>query len=359
MFKRKINNLFFKKYLFFDKNHYNLIKDIKHLYSMKTNNWAIKEKFDDHYPVMWRNILDVLDENIFNDLSDNNKKVIADLTIGCGNHSKLILETFENSDVIGIDLDKNMVNISKIKLKSYIDDNRLKILNENYVSISNIRVFDHFSHHKKTKKFDFMLLDLGYNSLQIDSDKRGLSFKFPNADLDMRYDDENETKSKASDILNHCSEMELMEIFIKFGDEKNYEALVKKIIQFRDKQLFSKVGDFLEVIDETFHSKKIEKFDSYTRLFQALRIAVNYELLNINRFFNHFYKQIEYNGIIAIITFHSLEDKIVKNFFLDMQKLKIGEVINKKPFKPSKEELNENSRSRSALLRMFKFNNKF
>ena len=151
----------------------------------------------------------------------------------------------------------------------------------------------------------------------------------------------------------------IVEIFIKFGDEKNYEALVKKIIQFRDKQLFSKVGDFLEVIDESFHSKKIEKFDSYTRLFQALRIAVNYELLNINRFFNHFYKQIEYNGIIAIITFHSLEDKIVKNFFLEMQKLKIGEVINKKPFKPSKEELNENSRSRSALLRMFKFNNKF
>ena len=86
-----------------------------------------------------------------------------------------------------------------------------------------------------------------------------------------------------------------------------------------------------------------------------MRITVNYEILNITRFFNHFYNKIEDNGIIAIITFHSLEDKIVKNFFQDLQKLELGKIVNKKAIRASSLELKENSRSRSALLRIFKF----
>jgi 16S rRNA (cytosine1402-N4)-methyltransferase len=172
----------------------------------------------------------------------------------------------------------------------------------------------------------------------------------------MRYDTNNDDKAKASDILNHSSEMELIEIFRKFGEESFSEVLVKNIIQQRDIKRFIFVEDFLKVIDQTYLSKTRDRFNTYTRLFQALRICVNYELLNIQRFINKSMKSLEIGGIILIITFHSLEDKIVKDAFRQYEKLRIGKVLFKKALEPSEEELNENSRSRSAKLRGFIFN---
>lgn len=335
---------------------------LKKNYSYKLKNFYQPKRFDDHYPVMWRNILDILEKNIFDDITDAKNKLIGDFTLGAGNHSKLILDNFDNSLIMGIELDKDMIKHSDKKLKSYIDNKRISIVKDSYVSVDMIKIFDHFDitqlNNNKYKKFDFLFLDLGYNSLQIDSPNKGFSFKQPQADLDMRYDQENENKSKAADILNHCSELELMDIFKTFADEKYYEYLVKKIIEFRDKRLFYTVQDFTEVIDQAFHSKSVEKFDCYTRLFQALRIAVNYEILNIQRFFGNFYKQIEHDGIVAVITFHSLEDKFVKRYFQEFEKLKIGKMLYSKAIKPCDIELEENSRSRSAILRVFKFDMK-
>lgn len=328
-------------------------------FSYKLKNFFEPKRFDDHYPVMWRNILDIMEKNIFDDIADTKNKLIGDFTLGAGNHSKLILDNFDNSLIIGVDLDNDMIKHSENKLKSYIDNKRISIVNDSYVGIDMIKIFDHFDitqlNNNKNKKFDFVILDLGYNSLQIESPSKGFSFKQPQADLDMRYDQENDNKSKAADILNHCSDLELMDIFKTFADEKYYEYLVKKIIEFRDKRLFYTVQDFTDVIDQAFHSKSVEKFDCYTRLFQALRIAVNYEILNIQRFLGHFYKQMEQGGIVAIITFHSLEDKYVKRYFQEFEKLKIGKILYSKAIKPCDIELQENSRSRSAILRVFKF----
>lgn len=359
MFKisRKININFFSSI----KTNNNIINKTVYVknFSTKFKNYYDPIKFDDHYPVMWRNILEILENNTFSDIVDTNNKLIGDFTFGTGNHSKLILENFDNSLILGIDIDKDMINLGEKKLEKFITEKRLALINDTYVSLDQIKIYNHFNFKKlnsNDKKFDFMLLDLGYNSLQIDSPVKGLSFKYREADLDMRYDPENENKSRASDILNHCSELELMEIFKNFAEEKYYEYLVKKILEFRDKRIFYTVQDFIDVIDDAFRSKAIEKFDCYTRLFQALRIAVNYETLNIQRFLVLFFRYIEVGGLLAIISFNSLEDRYIKKFFSDFEKINLGKNLFTKAVKPSVLELEENSRSRSAILRVFRFN---
>jgi 16S rRNA (cytosine1402-N4)-methyltransferase len=316
--------------------------------------------FPDHYPVLHKPILNIIEEQLFKTPKDKMlPKVIGDFTIGCGNHSKAILEKFESTFIIGVDLDKKMIDHTKQKLFPFIKNNRLVLINDNYVCVSDIDISEEFSSLKlfsTNKAFDLLLLDLGFNSQQLLDQEKGLSFKFPKSELDMRYDTNNDDKAKASDILNHSSEMELIEIFRKFGEESFSEVLVKNIIQQRDIKRFIFVEDFLKVIDQTYLSKTRDRFNTYTRLFQALRICVNYELLNIQRFINKSMKSLEIGGIILIITFHSLEDKIVKDAFRQYEKLRIGKVLFKKALEPSEEELNENSRSRSAKLRGFIFN---
>jgi len=191
----------------------------------------------------------------------------------------------------------------------------------------------------------------------LNDKEKGLSFKNLNANLDMRYDPENDSKAKASDILNNTSELELMEIFSRYAEEKNYEAIAKNIIKYREDKKFEKVSDFLNVIDKTYEGKDLyyeedenrqstdknllntSDFDSgtqlvtynhksryniYTRLFQALRIVVNYELTNVQRFLNRCFFNLEVGGILAVITFHSAEDKIVKKLLLEIEKLKLA-----------------------------------
>ncbi len=349
-----------KNVLFAIKERNSFNKLIRKKISYKLKNFYEPKRFEDHYPVLWRNILELIENNLFNDIADTKNKLIGDLTIGAGNHSKLILENFDNSLILGVDLDKDMIKYSENKLKKYVDNKRVSIINDSYVDVDSIKIFDHFDisqlNNNKNKKFDFLLLDLGYNSLQIDSPKKGFSFKQANADLDMRYDQDNENKSRAADILNHCSDLELMEIFKTYAEEKYYEYLVKKIIEYRNVKIFYTVKDFVDVIDYCFYSKSVEKFDCYTRLFQALRIVVNYEILNIQRFLTSFHRQVEQGGIIAIISFHSIEDKQVKKYFQELEKLKIGKILYHKAIKPSSIELEENSRSKSAILRVFKFN---
>jgi 16S rRNA (cytosine1402-N4)-methyltransferase len=169
----------------------------------------------------------------------------------------------------------------------------------------------------------------------------------------MRYDTNNLDIAKGYDILNNCSEIELMDIFRTYGDEKNYEPLVKNIVLYRDSKRFLIVDDYLKVIDKTFKAHSKDLYNVYTRLFQALRIAVNYEIFNIKRFLNKCFTSLEDGAIICIITFHSLEDGIVMKFFKELEKRDIGKIIYKPAIKPSKVELDENSRSRSAMMRVF------
>jgi 16S rRNA (cytosine1402-N4)-methyltransferase len=312
--------------------------------------------FQDHYPVMWREVLDVVKENIY--FEDTKPKLFGDFTIGCGGHTKLILDTFQNAHVVGVDLDKKMVEHSAVKLAQYIVDRRLVIFHDNYTSIRDIDILESF-HEKRifssSKKFDMLLVDLGYNSKQLDDNSKGISFKSRDSELDMRYDTDNNDIAKASDILNNCTELELLETFKSFGEEKHAEALIANIVKFRDTQKFNKVGDFIDVIDRTYKAKSKDIFDYYTRLFQALRIGVNYELFNLRRFLGKCLTCLEKNGIIAVITFHSGEDNIVKTLFNTSEKIGVCKVLYKQGIRPSKIELGENSRSKSATLRVLKY----
>jgi 16S rRNA (cytosine1402-N4)-methyltransferase len=315
--------------------------------------------FKDHYPVMWRNILNIIDENIYKTQNDREyAKVFGDFTLGCGNHTNLILSNYESAFVIGVDLDTKMIDYTNKKLNQFIKEDRLILVEENYVCVEDVQIselFDDIKLFPAKKKFDFILLDLGYNSMQLEDREKGISFKNPDSPLDMRYDLHNENKSKACDILNHSTEFELMEIFRNFADEKNFEALAKNIIKQRDIRRFETVGDFLKVIDQTFSNETKDKFNTYTRLFQSLRITVNFELVNLQRFLNKVLLNLELNGILAVISFHSTEDKYMKNVIKEWENLEIGKSVFKHGIKPCDIELEENSRSKSAILRAFKF----
>lgn len=316
-----------------------------------------KIKFNDHYPVMYREILDLLENSITQrNFSKDQSIAIADLTLGLGNHSKLILEKFPNAFIVGLDIDNKMIEKSTEKLNHYIEnEERMKIIQDSYVTIRDHKPYDSFpfTFHPK-RKYDFIFADLGYNSVQIEDENKGMSFKFPDSILDMRYDQDNDNKPMAYEILNNSSELELLEIFRKYGEEPYFLQLVKNIIAHRQDSPFYYVKDFLKVIDKTFSNKDVSKFNAYTRLFQALRIVVNYEFLNIQRMIQRACVSLEVDGIFAAISFHSLEDKIVKNAFREYEKNKLGERVSEAELKPSSEEVEENPRSKSAKLRAFR-----
>lgn len=341
-----------------------LFKFIKFPKSHFTNKLKISNfeplHFEDHYPVLWREVLSTIDQNVY-DHYKTTPKLFGDFTIGCGNHTKLILDRYPNAHILGLDLDPGMVDYTYHKLAKYIDEERLGIINENYTSIREIDYLEPFFYKRvfpSDKKFDFVLLDLGFNSMQLKDNRKGLSFKMRDSELDMRYDTNDQNIAKGHDILNNCSELELIDIFRTYGEEKYYEPLVKNIVLFRDSKRFHTVDDFIQIIDKTFKAKSTDLYNNYTRLFQALRIAVNYEIFNVKRFLNKTFQCLEEGAIVSIITFHSLEDSTVKNFFKELEKLEFGKMIYKQGIKPSKIELEENSRSHSAILRTFKFKSK-
>ena len=309
-------------------------------------------EFKDHYPVMYREILEIIRKNFFKE--KRNKIIyIADLTLGSGNHTKFILDKFENSRVIGLDVDKKMIDYCKEKLSPYINQDRLSLINDNFVAINEITISDHFKDAHPNQLFDFVLLDLGYNSMQLTEDDRGISYKILESSLDMRLNQSNNNIPKASEILNNASELELLEIFQNFGQEKHYQRLTMNILKYRINNKFHKVKNLIEVIEETYKHKQVDRISTLNRIFQALRICVNYELLNLQSFFPNSIESVEDDGIISIISFHSLEDKLVKYFFTEYEKVKRGKVLFKKSFKPTALEIEENSKSKSGKLRCF------
>ena len=309
-------------------------------------------EFKDHYPVMHREIIEIIKKNLLK-AKTNKHLYIADLTLGCGNHSKLILDNFENSRVIGLDVDSKMIEYCNEKLSPYIKSNRLSLINDNFVAINEITISDHFKDAHEKQLFDFVLLDLGYNSMQLNEENRGISYKNNESSLDMRLNQSNKSLPTASDILNNASELELLEIFQNFGQEKHYQRLTSNIIKYRINNKFHKVEDLIKVIEETYSQKKVDRISTLNRIFQALRICVNYELLNLQSFFPNFIESVEDDGIVSIISFHSLEDKLVKYFFSEFEKIKRGKILFKRSIKPTAEEIEENNKSKSAKLRCF------
>ena len=271
-----------------------------------------------HIPVLKKEVLQYLDP-------EPNENFI-DCTINVGGHTYSILEkTKPNGKVLGIELDKDIFD--KLSL-SKID--RLVLANDSYTNLKKIVQKHSFG------SVNGILFDLGMSSWHLEESERGFTF-LKDEPLDMRYSLDNDLS--ADKIINNYSQKEIEKILKEYGEERFAKRIAKNIIQERP-------------IKTTFQLVKVigrrrEKIHPATRTFQALRIAVNDELNNLKKALPQAVKVLEKGGRIVIISFHSLEDRIVKNFFKDSNL----NILTKKPVISSQEEIKINPRSRSAKLR--------
>lgn len=295
----------------------------------------------------------VLKEELLEGLNIQDGKIYVDATIGYAGDSKEILKQIPNGFLYGFDQDKKAVEYSTSALTKI--GNNFKIFNTNFVNMD--ETFEKIG----IKEVDGIIFDLGFSSPQIDDEKRGFSFMH-DGPLDMRMSSEGKS---AKDIINEYSENELTEIFFKYGEEKLSRVIAKNIK--KESKNISSTLELVEVIKTATGANYFYKNHPERKIFQALRIEVNEELTVLESILPKAIKRLKKGGRIAVITFHSLEDRIVKNIFKkysDIDPLVKGlkdipeeykpliKLVNKKPILPSQKELEENSRSRSAKLRI-------
>ncbi len=295
-----------------------------------------------HIPVLYKETL-----NSFKDIQEG---YIIDCTTGYAGHSQGLLDDNENISLICNDQDDEALVFSKNRLKEY--EKRV---------VFNKGNFEHVLEKFKDYEIRGILADIGVSSLQFDKKERGFSFESLN--LDMRMD-QNQSLD-ASFIVNNYSQNELERIFKEYGEVREYKKVASLIVSNRP---FSQAKELSDFLLKKMHKGKIHPA---TLPFQALRIEVNDELGVLTRLFDSLQSLKPKNCVVSIISFHSLEDRIVKNYFKKWQKSCIcpkeafrctcgnnhalGKILNKKPIIASKEELKQNIRSRSAKLRVFKF----
>jgi len=296
-----------------------------------------------HYPVMWENVLEVLEAN----LSYQNKILVGDGTLGGGGHSRAILEVFPNAYVVGTDLDKETLPIAQQNTSMHQE--RISVNHSSYTNLFNLPRFPEV--FPSGKKFDAVLLDLGLSSFQLDSPGRGFSFK-TEGKLDMRFNQDNNLSITAEKFVNFASELELAEVFKRYGEEKHARQAAEVICQYREEQKITTTTQLSKVLNYAFFlSKTLNKYDSITRCFQALRIKVNNELENVSAFMDSVIDHMEEGGVVAVVSFHSLEDNIVKRKMKELNGEYKADFNCWDPILPSVEEFKANSRSRSARMR--------
>jgi 16S rRNA (cytosine1402-N4)-methyltransferase len=276
--------------------------------------------------------------------------VFIDATLGMGGHTEAILQ--KKAKVIGIDQDSEAIELAKVRLASFGDN--FRVVKANFSEIK----------QATDEKVDGILADLGVSSLQFDSETRGFSFRF-DAPLDMRMDANSEDET-AAELLERLSEFDIAKIIYEYGEEKFSRKIARRIVEKRESgEPIKTTKELANLVAKSVYTK--EKIHPATRTFQALRIAVNHELDILQQFINDSVDILKPNGRLAIISFHSLEDRIIKQTF---QKLsgkcfcpprfpqcvcganKQVEILTRKPIVPSELEINENPRARSAKLRV-------
>jgi 16S rRNA (cytosine1402-N4)-methyltransferase len=199
------------------------------------------------------------------------------------------------------------------------------------------------------EKVDFILADLGFCSAQLEDDRMGLSFQ-RNMPLDMRLD--KRLKTTAADIINRADEKTLADLIYKFGEERASRRIARFIVERRHREPITTTGQLAAIISSAMGKGGWSRIHPATRTFQALRIAVNNELENLETLLGSAPALLGQNGFIAVISFHSLEDRIVKTDFKSNEKNGVYKVITKKPISASRDEISENHRARSAKLRI-------
>ncbi|WP_027254606.1 16S rRNA (cytosine(1402)-N(4))-methyltransferase RsmH [Planktothrix agardhii] len=258
-----------------------------------------------------------------------------DATVGGGGHSLLLLQAGENIQLTVIDQDQEAIAAARVKFEqtdpSFLE--RVQFWQGNFTQ-----------YHPKSKQFDGIIADLGVSSYQFDQPERGFSFRHT-APLDMRMNQQQSLT--AAEIINHWDEKQLADIFHHYGEERLSRRIAKRIVE---KRPFQTTTDLAYAIGGCVPaSYRHGRIHPATRVFQALRIAVNQELTCLEKFIDQAQYWLKPGGRIGVISFHSLEDRIVKHRFKESP---ILQVLTKKPIQPQPDELNNNHRSRSAKLRL-------
>ena len=305
-----------------------------------------------HEPVLLSEVLQIF--------SDVDSGTLVDATFGMGGHSAALLNAHPEISVIGIDRDRATVEAAREKMKQFAE--RCSIVYGNFADIRQIV--------GEAGPITGILADLGVSSMQFDSGTRGFSFRF-DAPLDMRMDPDSGDET-AAELLANRTQDEIANIIYEFGEERASRRIARRIIERRERgEPVETTRQLADLVAGAVRSNPKDKIHPATRTFQALRIAVNDEIGILDGFINDAIDLVESNGIVAIISFHSLEDRIVKQAFRRASgkcqcppripqcvcgARKIGEILTKRPITASDEETNRNPRSRSAKLRAFRKN---
>ncbi len=309
-----------------------------------------------HKPVLLHEAIEIL--------NPQPGEFFIDGTIGSGGHAMAILEKIgPKGKLLGIDWDKDAIKRLSAKGGSASGGKDFKnviLVNDNYANLPEILKELKKANPSIPLRANGLIIDLGFSSEQLESGRapnqsklgtgRGFSF-LRNEILDMRYDSESKNPT-AAEVVNSFSEKDLAEIFYKYGEERFSRQIAKKIVEERKKKRILTTFDLTEAIKKAVpRNYERGRIHPATRTFQALRIYVNDELGNLEKLLNNLPKILKAKGRAAIISFHSLEDRLVKNAFRELKTKKIAEILTKKPITPTIEEIRQNPRSRSAKMR--------
>ncbi len=289
--------------------------------------------------------------------------VFIDATLGLGGHSKAIFENAKNVRLLGIDQDSESLEYAKSRLSAYGD--RFQLKKGNFSSIKEIAREANF------ENVDGIIADLGVSSIQLDSEERGFSFRF-DAPLDMRMDADGDSET-AAELLARLNEEQIANVLYEFGEERFSRRIARRIVERRKTgEPVATTKQLAEIVERSVPRKKggtRKRIHPATKTFQALRIAVNGELEILEQFLIDSIDLLRKEGRLVIISFHSLEDRIVKQTFQKLtgrclcpprfpqcicRATKKIEIVTKKPLIPGELEQEENPRARSAKLRVAK-----
>jgi 16S rRNA (cytosine1402-N4)-methyltransferase len=290
-------------------------------------------------------------------LAPTGDEIFIDATLGLGGHAEAILSATEKTQVIGIDQDTEAISKAQARLERFGE--RFRVFHANFSEIRKVLA------QARIEKVDGVLADLGVSSLQLDSETRGFSFRF-DAPLDMRMDAESDEET-AAEMLETLSEFEIARIIYEYGEERFSRKIARWIVERRERgESVKTTGELARLIERAVPRGKKDKIHPATRTFQALRIAVNRELEILEDFVKDSIDILKTDGRLVVISFHSLEDRIIKQ---TLQKLagkcfcppnfpkcvcgaeKRVEILTRKPIVSGEAEMQENPRARSAKLR--------
>jgi len=293
----------------------------------------LEEILNHHVPVLIDSIIENMNFDAF-----NNEILIVDCCFGEGGYTDRFLEAQERIKVFGIEQDKTIYDNV---VKKY-EHQRVEIFNDNFINISKIFV-------NNEKNFaNYFVFDLGISMFHIRESELGISF-MRDQPLDMRMS--KLSTESAEDIINSYTQQQLADIFYKYGEEHRSYAVAKKIFEERRKKRITTTKQLADIVLEVYGGRKGRNHPA-TKVFQALRIKVNNELDNLEEALKESFRRTIINGRVFVVSYHSLEDRIVKNFFRELEDSGYGKRVTKKPIVPEYEEISKNNAARSAKLRI-------